>query len=153
MTTNTSYMVGHYMGNPDYPCIAVIDTPGSSDTECRDHDHMYALAQRIKNIGSITAFVLHFNGQRPRFEKSLQDQVKLYQTIFGPGMWSNVITEFTFWQHDRKSIMKREKQQKKNMEIQHTLWNEEYRRRFGVNQTIPTVFVDPVFDPNTPTRF
>ena len=146
MTTNTSYMVGHYMGNPDYPCIAVIDTPGSSDTECRDHDHMYALAAGIKNIGSVTAFVLHFNGQRPRFEKSLQEQVKLYQTIFGPGMWSNVITEFTFWQHDRKSIMKRKKKQKKNMEIQHTLWNKEYRRRFGVNQTIPTVFVDPVFD-------
>jgi hypothetical protein len=140
-------MVGHYLGDPEYPCIAIMDTPGASDTDCRDHEHMTALLEGVKNVGSITAFVLLFNGARPRFAKGLQEQMKLYQTIFGPEMWSNVVTEFTFWQHGWKDIRRRKKKQKKDMEIQHDLWNKEYTKRFGVNQTIPSVFVDPVFDP------
>jgi len=146
-TTNTSYMVGHYLGDPANPCIAVIDTPGASDAECRDHEHMTTLYEAVKQIGSITAFILLFNGQNPRFSAGLQEQVKVYQTIFGPEMWSNVISEFTFWQHDYNSIQKRKKNQQRDMKTQHTIWNEQYTRRFGVNQTIPTVFVDPVFDP------
>jgi len=141
-------MVGHYLGDPANPCIVVVDTPGASDTQCRDHEHGFKLKEGIQELGSITAFVMLFNGQRPRFSAGLVEQVKLYQGIFGPGMWNNVITEFTFWPHDRRSIkLRRTARNNLNEETQHTNWNLEYTQRFGVNQTIPTVFLDPVFDP------
>ena len=139
-TTKTSWMVGHYLGDPANPCITVIDTLGTGNTEG------IALAEGIKRIGSITAFMMLFNGEIPRFTQSTQERVKLYENIFGREMWKNIITEFTFWGHDEGSIKKRWKNRMLNETIQHRTWNEEYRSRFGVTQTIPTVFVDPVFD-------
>ena len=60
-------MVGHYLGDPANPCITIIDTPGTSDTEGRDCKHGIALAEGIKRIGSITAFMMLFSGENPRF--------------------------------------------------------------------------------------
>ena len=138
-------MVGHYLGDPANPCITIIDTPGTSDTEGRDCEHGVALAEGIKRIASITAFMMLFNGERPRFTQSTQEQVKLYENIFGREMWKNTITEFTFWQHDQRRIDERLENRELDEDIQHKRWNKEYENRFGVTQTVPSVFVDPVF--------
>ena len=138
-------MVGHYLGDPANPCITIIDTPGTSDTEGRDCEHGIALAEGIKRIGSITAFMMLFSGETPRFTQSTQEQVKLYENIFGREMWRNTITEFTFWGHSERKIMERLEDRELTEEIQHQIWNKEYETRFGVSSEVPTVFVDPVF--------
>ena len=146
-TTRTSWMVGHYLGDPARPCMTIIDTPGTGDTQGRDCEHGIALAKEIKQIGSIDAFVLLFKGTDTRFSQSMQDQIKLYMNIFGQEMWNNTITEFTFWEHSRKRIQRRKRKQGGlNEDTQHSLWNKEYEERFGVQQTIPSVFIDPVYD-------
>ena len=128
------------------PCITVIDTEGTGEgtgeDDCRNG---IALAEQIKQIGSIDAFVLVFKGSSRRIDKSMHDQIKRYMKIFGPEMWQYVITEFTFWSHSRRY---RERRQERGMneETQHTLWNKEYSEKFGVQQTIPSVFIDPIFD-------
>ena len=69
-TTETSWMVGHYLGDPANPCITIIDTPGTSDTEGRDCEHGVALAEGIKRIGSITAFMLLLGSSRGLISQS-----------------------------------------------------------------------------------
>ena len=61
-------MVGHYLGDPANPCITIIDTPGTGDTEGRDCDHAVAIANGIKEVGSIETFLLLFKGTNPRYE-------------------------------------------------------------------------------------
>ena len=106
-TTNISWMVGHYLGDAANPCITVIDTPGTGDTEGRDCEHGIALTEEIKQMGSIDAFVFLYKGISPRFTQSMEDQIKLYMSIFGQEIWQNTITEFTFWRHDKRSIRER----------------------------------------------
>ena len=145
-TTSTSWMVGHYLGDPANPLITVIDTPGTGNTDGRDCEHGIALAEKIKRIGSVDAFIL-FKGTNPRFTQPMEDQIKLLVSIFGEEMWQNTITEFSFWRHDRRSILDRERSQGNLNEVtQHNNWNKEYKERFGVSQTIRSVFIDPVFD-------
>ena len=140
-------MVGHYLGDPNNPCITIIDTPGTGDTEGRDCDHGIALAKGIKEVGSIDAFMLLFKGSNPRFSQSMQEQIHLYTNIFGDDLFKNAITEFTYWSHDRRSILKRKRTRDGlNEEIQHQTWNKEYADRLQVPRKIETVFVDPVFD-------
>ena len=138
------------MGDKGNPCITIIDTPGTSDTSGRDCEHGIALAQAIKRIGSIDAFVLLFKGINPRFDESMKDQIKLFLEIFGQEMWQNTITEFTFWGHDKKSITTRKKHQGGLSEdTKHSMWNMEYSREFGVQHNIPSIFIDPIFDEET----
>ena len=111
-TQTTDWMVGHYLGDSSNPCITIIDTPGIGDTENRDCQHGIALAKGIKEIGSIDAFMLLFNGQDPKFTQDIQKQIDLYLDIFGIEMWTNTITEFTWWSHDDRSIEKRKKNNK-----------------------------------------
>ena len=149
-TNETSWVVGHYLGDKSNPCITIIDTPGTSDTSGRDCEHGIALAEAIKQIGSIDAFVLLFKGINPRFDESMKDQIKLFLEIFGQEMWQNTITEFTFWGHDKKSITTRKKHQGGLSEdTKHSMWNMEYSREFGVQHNIPSIFIDPIFDEET----
>ena len=62
-TTNISWMVGHYLGDAANPCITVIDTPGTGDTEGRDCEHGIALTEEIKQMGSIAP--LYFSTRAP----------------------------------------------------------------------------------------
>ena len=59
----TSWIVGHYLVDPKNPCITIIDTPGTGDTEGRDCEHGIALAKGIKEIGSVNAFIVMFKAE------------------------------------------------------------------------------------------
>ena len=68
-TNKTSWMVGHYLGDPANPCITVIDTPGTGDTEGRDCDHAVAIAKGLQEIGKIETFLLLYKGTNVRWLK------------------------------------------------------------------------------------
>ena len=68
-TVETTWLVGHYLGDPSKPCITVVDTPGTGDTEGRDCDHAVAIANGIKKVGSIEAFLLLFKGTNLRYQE------------------------------------------------------------------------------------
>jgi energy-coupling factor transporter ATP-binding protein EcfA2 len=145
-TQTTDWMVGHYLGDPSNPCITIIDTPGVSDAQNKDCEHGIALAKGIKEIGSINAFMLLFKGVDARFDKDIQEQIDLYLGIFGTEMWHNTITEFTFWEHNLRSIRQRNQANKGlNMTVKHAGWNREYVKRFSPTTKIPSVFIDPVY--------
>merc|ERR1719460_1162486 len=61
-TVETSWMVGHYLGDPNNPLMTIIDSPGTGDTEGRDCSHGIALAEGIKRIGAIDAFMVLIKG-------------------------------------------------------------------------------------------
>jgi len=146
-TNATSWMVGHYLGDPANPCITIIDTPGTGDTEGRDCDHAIALAEDLKKMGSIDAFLLLFKGPNLRFDQRVQEQITLFKQIFGANLFENVITEFTYWSHDARSIRKRNRNQGGlNEERKHQTWNQEYQDKFDVETEIPSVFIDPVYE-------
>ena len=65
-TVQTSWLVGHYLGDPSNPCVTVVDTPGTGDTLGRDCDHAVAIANGIKEVGSVETFLLLFKGTNPR---------------------------------------------------------------------------------------
>jgi len=146
-TEETSWIVGHYLGDPNNPCITIIDTPGTGDTEGRDCDHGIALAKGVKEIGSVDAFIVMFKGTNPRFSQPMQDQIHLYLNIFGEEMFNNAITEFSFWSHDKRSVKTRKRTRDGlDEEIQHRIWNKEYSDRMPVPREIPTIFIDPIYD-------
>jgi len=146
-TNATTWMVGHYLGDPDNPCITIFDTPGTGDTEGRDCDHAIALAEDLKKIGSIDAFLLLFKGNNLRFDQRMQEQITLFRNIFGVNLFENVITEFTYWSHDDGNVRKRKRNQGGlDEEKKHRTWNKEYQDKFDVPIEIPSVFIDPVYD-------
>jgi hypothetical protein len=120
-------MVGHYLGDPNNPLITIIDTPGTGDDQGRDCEHGIALAKGVKRIGKIDAFMVLLSGQKARFSEPLQEQMKMYQNIFGKEMWDNTIIEFTYWRHSRADIRLRKKSRKLNVKKQTTKWNKVFK--------------------------
>ena len=149
-TDKTSWMVGHYLGDPANPLITIIDTPGTGDNpengKSRDCEHGIALAEGVKRIGSINAFMVLIKGTNPRFDSFLEQQINMYVNIFGKEMWDNTIIEFTYWSHDKQSIEKRKLRRKTNVRRHHSTWNRQFQKKFKLEQNIESVFVDPVFD-------
>ena len=66
-TNKTTWLVGHYLGNPANPCITIIDTPGTGDTEGRDCDHAVAISKGLQEIGGIETFLLLYKGTNVRW--------------------------------------------------------------------------------------
>ena len=149
-TDKTSWMVGHYLGDPANPLITIIDTPGTGDNpengKSRDCEHAIALAEGVKRIGSIDAFMVLVRGTNPRFDSFLEQQLKMYESIFGKAMWDNTIIEFTYWKHNRNDIRDRKRKRRTNTTIHHETWNSEFQQKFKLEQEISSVFVDPVYE-------
>ena len=57
-TVETSWLVGHWMGDSNLPCVTIVDSPGTGDTEGRDCQHALGLLNSVKTIGSIEIFLL-----------------------------------------------------------------------------------------------
>ena len=144
-------MVGHYLGDPANPLITIIDTPGTGDNpkngKSRDCEHAIALAEGVKRIGSIDAFMVLIKGTNSRFDAFMEQQINMYVNIFGNAMWDNTIIEFTYWSHDKRSIKKRKRRRgRTNTTKHHETWNKELQQKFNLDHDLSTVFVDPVYD-------
>ena len=107
-TLEISYRVGNWLGSGE--CFTIIDTPGmfiskersvvktfitgASDSEGRDYKHAIEMVNILKkDIKSVNVFLLLFNGQVHRFQSSLIQLLKLYESIFSRDMWKHSITE------------------------------------------------------------
>ena len=66
MTVETSWLVGHWLGDTNLPCVTIVDSPGTGDTEGRDCQHAVSLLDNVKKIGSIETFLLLFKGTNTR---------------------------------------------------------------------------------------
>ena len=51
-------------------------------------------------VRSVDVFLLLFNGGNPRFQASIIQLLKLYESIFSKDMWKNAITEVR-WSHGK----------------------------------------------------
>ena len=151
-TTTVKARTGHWMGDPANPRLSVIDTPGTGDTSNMDCEHAIETVKYLKDVvGSIDVFVLMFKGTNYRFDASMQKQLELFQSIFGPKMWENAVTEITFWPYTEENMKEREKNQQSENQ-KHKDWNELYRHKFEAVNVVPTVFIDPLFNQSNSTR-
>ena len=60
-------VVGHWLGDSNLPCVTIVDSPGTGDTEGRDCQHAVGLLNNVKKIGSIETFLLLFKGTNTRW--------------------------------------------------------------------------------------
>lgn len=151
-TKNISMKVGHWLGDADNPMFTLVDSPGTGDTNNLDCEHALETVRFMKEVvGSIDVFLLMFKGTNTRFDASMQKQLELFESVFGHKMWENVVTEISFWQYTDEAIEKRERSQQ-NEKFKHKDWNRVYQRKFDVGQEVPTVFIDPIYDPVNTTE-
>ena len=69
-------------------------SPGTSDGEGRDYENAITMANIMNTkFKTIDVFLLLANGKVTRFDQSMIDLLRLYQSIFTEGMWSNSVTE------------------------------------------------------------
>ena len=111
-TLNITYHIGNWLGYGD--CFTIIDTPGKSchkkytrkrtcmknmspgtkDGEGRDYENAIAMANIMNTkFKTIDIFLLLANGQVTKFDQSMIDLLRLYQSIFSEEMWMNSVTE------------------------------------------------------------
>jgi len=99
----------------------------------------------VKNLSPIDAFVLIFKGSTSRFTQPLQDQLKFYQELFGQGFWKKTIIEISYWRSRNDDKEERlEDREIDEGKLTHNL-NMQLKKKFGLTQDIPVVFVDPMY--------
>ena len=145
-TQDIKLEVGHWLGDPAQPRFTLVDTPGTGDTRNMDCEHALETVKFLKEVvGSIDMFVFMFKGTNIRFDASMQKQLELFESIFGPEMWDNAVTEITFWQYTQEAIEEREIR-RQDEESKHEDWNKVYQKKFDTTKDIPTIFIDPIYD-------
>ena len=146
-TIETAWIAGKWLGVYDdhSSCVTIVDTPGVSDTSGRDCSHGALIAEAVKNLSPIDAFVLIIKGTETRFTQAIQDQLSFYEELFGQDFWKKTIIEISFW---RSSAEAREERLEDRFidekKLTHDL-NTQLKQKFGLTQTIPVVFVDPMY--------
>ncbi len=171
-TTTISYMVGRYLGTG--ACVAIIDTQGFADTRGDDARYVRDLARSLQHNfeDGVNVFLLLFKSTANRFNQWTQEQLGIYETIFGKKFWKHAMTAFTFWRHNAMSHLGREQlmghkcAEDPSLDcgdgmtpelMKHEEWNDAYREKLEVAEGIevPTVFIDavlPVFSSNEAYR-
>ena len=120
----------------------LIDTPGLNDPSGKDSEHIEKMVATLKKEKTVNTFIIVFNGQDARMDKSLNDMLLLFQKIFGDGFLKNTMFEFSRWSYDKSS--KRRRQIKGQTE---SFWSQELNSKLnesGLNMktTVPTIFID-----------
>ena len=108
------------------------------------------LVEDLQKLGNINTFLLAYKGPNHKFDINLQEQIKLFETIFSKHFWENVASEFTYWSHNEYSVDKRENDAFMNEDTKHADWNEMYEDLFNVGMEIPSFFIDPVYNEDKP---
>ena len=145
-TTDTTWIAGRWLGGDesDTPCFTVIDTPGIGDYEGEDADyrHFYKVAEMVKKIWPIDAFVLVMNGKKTRVPAGLLDRLRFFAEFFGDQFWRSTVIEVSFWGHSKEDARKRER----NEMAMEALINQQLKQKFPSISHIPTFFIDPVYE-------
>lgn len=144
-TKEATLKIGNWLGNYDQK-FSLIDTAGTGDTRNKDCQNALEAVQFLKyQVQMVDVFVLMFKGTNIRFDESMQRQLELFESVFGHEMWENVVTEVSFWKHTEEHLRERLKSHQ-NETLKHKDLNEIYRQKFNVGHTIPTLFIDPLYN-------
>ena len=146
-TNETAWITGKWKGPyvANSPCFTIVDTPGVGDALGRDCLHGEVIAETVKNLSPIDAFVLMFKGTTSRFTKPLQDQLSFYQELLGPGFWKKTIIEVSYWRSRDQDKEERWVDREIDEGLLTQNLNMQLKRKFGLTQNIPVVFVDPMY--------
>jgi len=148
-TKDTCAKAGRWAGDSGKP-VTIIDTPGLGDEVEADRETVEQLVDKLKDeIKHVNAFVILFNGQRPRFSKSLKSMITLFEKIFGPGFWPHVIFAVTRWGFAEHHI----EDQSQTTDQWTAAWNREFSNLFRkVRRDISAVFIDTHYKPSNPVE-
>ena len=146
-TNETAWIAGKWLG--DYAgnssCFTVVDTPGVGDVQGRDCEHGVVISGAVKNLNQIDVFVLIFKGTTSRFTQSLQKQLSFYEEMLGEDFWKRTIIEISYWRSRNGDKEERlEDRETDEGKLSHDL-NMQLKKIFGLTQTIPVYFVDPMY--------
>ena len=139
-TKSTSYGTGQFNGN-GFP-VTVVDTPGFGDS---DNDNSILIDEMVHflkdTVKTTNTFLLLFNGQQDRIDKSLQQMLRELQALFGETIWLNIILCFTFWPYDKTSIARRNSTGKtETWKIND--FNLALQDKYGLKKNLSAVFID-----------
>ena len=149
-TQKTKLCDAFFNGNKEDP-VSLIDTIGFDDPSTdNDAETIAELIDKLKNAcDHVNCFVLAVNGQNPRLDGSLVAMIRLFEGMFGPNFWKQMVVVFTRMSMDKKNIKKRFKSTggKKDDEIAKAYMNE-VKIKFGttVPDDLQFLFIDSCFD-------
>jgi len=149
VTRNTCAETGRWDGDDEKP-VTVIDTPGFGDDVESDRETVEQLVKFLKEeIKQVNAFVILFNGQSPRFTHGLKSMIKLFENIFGPGFWPNVIFAVSRWHFGEAHANMRTQTEEE--------WTDDMNKEFSqlshkVRRRISSVFIDTHYVASDPAQ-
>jgi predicted GTPase len=78
VTTAFDGVLTRWFNSPEEDPVIVIDTPGIGDSKNRDTKHIAEMVVGLKNVGSVSAFLLVVNSADPRLSDQLQETLNLF---------------------------------------------------------------------------
>ena len=126
--------------------FTLVDTPGLGDALGRDSEHVAAMVAQLKELGSVNAFVIVFNGQNPRMDEGLRAMMKIFVEVFGAELLHHAILCFTRWSYDRRTVAGRRPDAQEHTEQE---FNELLQRDLGLDisqHRVPCVFIDNEYE-------
>ena len=153
VTTKTCSDTGHYLGDPSYPKVTIIDTPGFGDSNLEPEqatmdDLVTFLRDQVKFIH---AFVIVINGDGTlRLNRQMRTMLNLLRKMFGDDFWNNAILEFSHWDfNERKAENRlRDHPPKTEASVKREI-NNILRTIFKLQKDLPAIFIDSHYDNDT----
>ena len=152
VTKSTCFDQGPWIGNSQkLTPITIVDTPGfGSNDHFGEEKRMAEMIKVLRNaIKRVSSFVICFKQNDNRLTTSLRSMIRLLNNTFGVGFWKNVILEVTNW-----SFHPYEERLRRISNLTEISWKNKFNRmlekEFGVNITIPAVFIDTYYNKSNP---
>jgi len=148
VTKRTCAEKGSWAG--DGQPVTIIDTPGLGDEVDEDRETVVQMVQKLKEeIKFMNAFVILFNGQKPRINAEMKRMIRLFENIFGHKFWPNVIFAVSRWSYAAHQVKARketgdtEKEWIAERNAQFKKLSKKLNREYG---DIGAVFIDAHYD-------
>lgn len=139
---------GYYLGNPDFPKVTIVDTPGFGNDLKEEEETIESLVTILRDrIKFVHVFIIAFKEQDNRMTKALHNMIGLMQKIFGSHFWNNVILEGTFWSYHESNEARRKAT---HPPVTEKFWSDQFnglfRDKFGLKKNVPAVFIDTYYN-------
>ena len=83
----------------------MVDTPGFSDSEGKDEEHIEEMMDVLSNIiQKAGTILLVLKGDASRFDASLVNMVKRMEVMFGEMWWNYLVIGVSFWSYSQQAI-------------------------------------------------
>merc|ERR1719234_2308630 len=147
-TQRTFFCETFFNNNMERP-ISLIDTIGFDDPDKDDDAKIIGeLVTRLKHgCDHVSLFIIAVNGQNPRLDGSLLGMIKIFEGMFGPDFWKQVVVLFTRMTMDEKSKRRRADTTERTDDQQAKEYMAEVAKRFSKSHGVGYVFLDACYDP------